>query len=53
MLTMFISHQHRHKLLQSILNLINPQEIEFLKSNIFLNTKQVLVESGITDIFEY
>ncbi len=48
-----LSHQHRHKLLQSILNLINPQEIEFLKSNIFLNTKQVLVESGITDIFEY
>jgi len=34
-----LRHLHRHKLLQLILNLINPQEIELLKSNIFLNTK--------------
>ena len=48
-----LRHPYRHKLLQSILNRINQQEIELLKSNVFLNTRQVLVESSITDIFAH
>ena len=47
-----LRHPYRDRLLQSIFNRINSQEIELLKSIILLNTKQVLVESRITEIFE-
>lgn len=43
---------YRNWLLQSIFSRIKPQEIKLLKSSIFWNTKQVLVEHRITDIFE-
>ncbi len=42
---------YRNQLLQSILKRITPEEFELLKSSIFLNTKQVLVELKIIDIF--
>ena len=48
-----LRHPFRNQLLQSILNRIKPQEIELLKSSILLNTKQVLVELNIIDIFEH
>ena len=48
-----LRHPYRHKLLQSILNRINQQQIELLKSNLFLNTRKFLVESSITDIFAH
>ena len=48
-----LRHPYRNQLLKSILNRTNPQEIELLKSSIFLNTKQILVELKIIDIFEY
>ena len=47
-----LRHPYRDRLLQSIFNRIKPLEIELLKSIIFLNAKQVLVESRITEIFE-
>ncbi len=47
-----LRHPYRDRLLQSIVNRMNPLEIELLKSIIFLNAKQVLVESQITEIFE-
>jgi hypothetical protein len=47
-----LRHPYRDRLLQSIFNRIKPQQIELLKSSMFLNAKQVLVESRITDIFE-
>ena len=47
-----LRHPYRDRLLQSIFNRINPQEMELLKSIILLNTKQVLLESRITEIFE-
>jgi Protein of unknown function (DUF2608) len=48
-----LRHPYRNYLLESILSRLNPEEVELLKSSIFLNTKQVLVESRIEDIFEY
>ena len=47
-----LRHPYRDQLLQSIFNRIKPLEIELLKIIIFLNAKQVLVESRITEIFE-
>ncbi len=47
-----LRHPYRDRLLQSISNKINPLEIELLKSIILLESKQVLVESRITEMFE-
>ena len=47
-----LRHPYRERLLKSIFNRINLQEMELLKSIILLNTKQVLLESRITKIFE-
>ncbi len=47
-----VRHPYRSQLLQSILNYIDPQKIPLLKSSIFVNSKHILVESRITEIFE-
>ena len=43
-----LRHPYRDRLLQSIFNRMNPQEMELLRSIILLNTKQVLLESQMT-----
>ena len=45
-------HPYRDRFLQSIFNRTKPKEIELLKSSIFLNSTQILVEPRITSLFE-
>lgn len=47
-----VKHPYRNELLQAIIDRVDPKKIPLLKSSIFLNSKHILVESKIAEIFE-
>lgn len=47
-----VRHPYRSQLLQLILDNISPQKIPLLNSSIFVNSKQILVDPRITEIFK-